>query len=106
VADLAAAGADEGLLGPGPRITGMTFEGSGADAGTLRLPVELVREGTPPAATALATATFQASYVRVLRFTPAFAWQDVVPSSPVTYEIAPDPPGPHLLVKFGAGKLA
>jgi hypothetical protein len=106
VADLTAAAADDGLVGTGPRLTGLTFEGSGTDAGTLRAPMELVREGTPPAETPLAAATFQATHVRVVQFTPALAWQNVTPAPTITYETGPVPPGPHIKVAFGAGSLA
>ena len=101
VVGLAGAAADEGLLGSGPRITGVNFVGNGPDAGTLELPLELVHEGTPPVATPLADGTFQAHYVRVLRLTPAFAWEDVVPAPSVTYDSTPQPP--RVLVEFGAG---
>jgi hypothetical protein len=106
VVDLAAAVADEGLLGSGPRITGVNFVGSDTDpaAGTLEIPVELVHEGAPPAATPLAADTFRENYVRVLRFTPAFAWEDVAPAPTVTYD--PTPQHPQIKVEFGGGLAA
>jgi hypothetical protein len=75
-ADLAAAAADEGLIGPGPTLGGLSFT-----ADTLRLDVHLVSEGTPAAPTPLADKTFHAAFVKLMRFDAAAdpSWQDVTP---------------------------
>jgi hypothetical protein len=99
VESLAASGAS----GIGPRISNLVFTGSGPDAGTLRMDILLVSEGTPPVATELAEGTFQPGFIDVERYDEAaFQWQSVTMATPPTYNSSP----PHILLTWGSGELA
>lgn len=88
-------------VGPGPRISNLVFTGSGLDAGTLRIELALVNEGSPPTPIPLAEGTFQGSFVEVQRYDEAaFNWQ------PVTTTAVYNPAPPHILLTWAAGDLA
>jgi len=96
-----AGGAGTGSLGPGPSISSLAFTGNGLDAGTLRMDVLLLEEGTPPAAVPLAEGTFDPSFVSVQRYDDAaFQWQAVT-----TNTVYNDTP-PHILLTWSSGALA
>jgi hypothetical protein len=93
VTDLAAAAADEGVIGPGPEVGSLSFTAAqGGNPDTLQLEVRLITEGTPAAPTALADKTFQPAAFKVMRFDAAQPWQDVTPAAAgITYVTAPHP---------------
>jgi hypothetical protein len=73
-----AAEGNDAFLGPGPRLTGLRFAGTAADAGSLLLDVALVSEG--PSVTALAPSASgppaSAFTVTLRRFLDDGTWQD------------------------------
>jgi hypothetical protein len=103
-AELAAAAAGDGLIGPGPTLGRLSFTAAaGGNPDTLRLDVQLVSEGTPAAPTPLADNTLQAGFVKLTTFdTTASAWQNGPAADAVSYVTAPSP---AVTLTFAAGKL-
>ena len=89
VLGLAAEGVSSGSLSAGPRVGALAFTKDAANpltAGTLALPLLLVKKGNPPATVPLAAATFNPSTVTVSRL-DAGVWTDVTPpAASITYD--------------------
>jgi hypothetical protein len=76
--------------------------GADATSGQFLIPVALISEGQPPAASPLAQDTFNASLVQVRRFTGT-GWADATPvAANITYE----PGASQVVLTFDPGSLA
>jgi hypothetical protein len=90
---------DAGEIGFGPMIAGMSFEGTGADSGSISLAINLAADETGMATVALSTATFDPGYIQLQRLDPASGWQSVNPGAGDTVEYR-DSPDPHLYIEW------
>lgn len=91
LAQLAVGAQESGVLGSGPRLTGVAWESSALDAGVLTIPVALAPE-TPAGVTPLADATFDPASVTVQELDATFAWAPVTPGvADITYQSGADP---------------
>ncbi len=99
VEDLAGFAAS-GVLGTGPRISNLLFTGAGLDAGSLRIEVTLVSEGSPAVPIPLAEGTFDPAFVQVHEYDDtAFQWKPMTTTT--VYNATP----PHILLTWAAGTL-
>jgi hypothetical protein len=79
----------------------VAFTGSGLDAGSLRIDLTLVSEGSPAAPVPLAEGTFDPAMLAVHEYDDtAFKW------NPVTTTAVYNDTPPHILLTWAAGTLA
>jgi hypothetical protein len=103
VMDLAAAGAESGLLADGPRIGPLIYTASAPDAGTLTLPLTLAKSGTPPVDSRIVAQTFNTSDVKLSKLDPAAGWTDITPPlADIALSAAP----PQITVQVASGLAA
>ena len=98
---LIAAATASGAVGPGPRLTGFRFDGTGADSGTITLPIipETDGTGTPIPISGI---TFDPAMLQVQRFDTVAGWQGANPGAGDTVEYRTDPL-PHIFIDWAGG---
>jgi hypothetical protein len=103
VLDLANVAGAAGALGTGPSVSGISFAGTGATAGTLTISIDLITEPPATTPTPLASGTFQPSMVQVHQFnSTTWAWDQVTPTT--TGHISTD--GTRITINWGTGDPA
>jgi hypothetical protein len=91
---------NDAFLGPGPRITGLDFAGSGTDQGELHLAVALVEDGPSP--TQIAGPVAASFHIEVHRFKDDGTWPDVTPPA-ISYQPPTATTGARFVVKWTSG---